>query len=390
MKIATLLFTYNRSNHTQQVLEGLNKNNVLPQKLFVFQDGLREDTDRVEWEKVKILIDNIDWCKKETIISKTNQGLAASIVSGINYVFKEYDGVIVLEDDCVPTRNFIDFMNQCLYKYKNDTRIYSISGYSWPIKLAQQQYDVYGCGRVSSWGWGTWKNRWDTYKKDYELAWKMKQEAEASRNLAMWGSDLEDMLVGNIRGTCDSWAVFWALNVIERNGVCINPYRSFIKNIGMDGSGVHCGVEDQSYVEYIDEKRREFHLPDTVDLLDETKMAFSSLYGSYTALNNSVSNRTIALIYGVGNFYKINEKQINDEYYIKMFIDINKKGYFAGKKIIKPDEINGHIFEKIIIMIQDEIESLRIADSIMKTYNIPEEKIEFGFLKYGFRGSFKQ
>ena len=384
MNIATLLFTYNRSYHTKVVINSLKNNKILPQKLFIFQDGLKQGSSQDEWKKVNNLIRRVDWCETEVIVSHENKGLSESIVSGIKYVFKTYDAIIVLEDDCATTSNFISFMNQCLYKYKKDTRIYSISGYSWPIKLKKRQYDVYGCGRISSWGWGTWKSRWDVYEKNYEIVRKMKQKAETSQNLAIWGSDLEEMLVGNIRGTCDSWAVFWALNVIERNGICINPYQSFIKNIGMDGSGVHCGVDDQFDVEYIDERRKKFCLPNVIDLLDETKKAFSPLYGSYTALNNYVSNRSIVMVYGLGNFYKKHEKQINDEYYIEMFIDTVKKGYFEGKRIIEPNEVNCYVFEKIIIMIQSEIESLRVYEKLVKTYNIPEEKIELGFLKYKF------
>ena len=107
-------------------------------------------------------------------------------------------------------------MYQCFEKYQNNKKIYSLSGYSWPIDVEKTQYDVYGCGRISSWGWGTWKDRWEIYQKDYELIKRMKQEKLMSRNLEIWGHDLEDTLVGNVKGECDSWAVFWALNVIEK------------------------------------------------------------------------------------------------------------------------------------------------------------------------------
>ena len=190
--------------------------------------------------------------------------------------------------------NAIDIFKILEKKYKDDKRIFSVSGYSWPIKLQNSEYDVYGCGRISSWGWGTWRDRWGIYEKDYEIIRKMKQKEEPSRNLATWGSDLEEMLVGNIRGICDSWAVFWALNVIERNGICINPYQSFIKNIGTDGSGVHCGVMNTFDVECINEKKKEFYLPDVVEILDDTKEAFTTLYGSYTVLNSNVSNKVTA------------------------------------------------------------------------------------------------
>lgn len=382
MNIAMLLFTYNRSYHTKVVIDSLKNNKILPQKLFIFQDGLKQETSQDEWEKVNNLIHRVDWCETEVIVSRENKGLAESIVSGINYVFKTYDAIIVLEDDCVTTSNFISFMNQCLYKYEKDARIYSISGYSWPIKLKKRQYDVYGCGRISSWGWGTWKSRWDIYEKNYEIVRKMKQKAETSQNLAIWGQDLEDTLIGNVRGECDSWAVFWALNVIFNRGICIAPFYSLIKNIGMDGSGVHCGVTKKFMVECIAGEQKKFCLPDEIRILDETKRAFASLYGSYTAINKYDSNRKKVVVYGIGNFFKRNEKQVNEEYYIEKFIDRNKKGYFAGKQIIKLEEIEKYEFEKLIIMIQSKTESEKIAKNIIMNHNIPEDKIELGCLKF--------
>ncbi len=381
MKIATTLFTYNRSYHTEKVISGLKRNTMLPLKLYVFQDGLREEDDICEWKKVNALIHAIDWCDKEVNVSNENKGLANSILSGINYVFNDYDAVIVLEDDCVPTPNYIDFMTQCFEKYVNDERIYSISGYSYPFALNKGQYDIYGCGRISSWGWGTWKDRWNIYRKDYELVKKMKRDKIASKILATWGRDLEEMLVGNVRGTCDSWAVFWALNVISKGGICINPYESLIQNIGLDGSGTHCGITNQYDVSCMDEKKCIFSLPDVVTILDETVEAFAPLFGSYTAINTS-KNKERILVYGVGNYFLKNEKPLNQDYYIEKFVDRYKNGYYAGKEIISPNELRQFSFEKIIVMIQDENESAKVVRDLTMQYGISRDKIESGTARY--------
>lgn len=379
MKIATLLFTFNRSYHTKQVLTALRENKVLPQKLFVFQDGIKHKSDRDEWEKVNCLIRDIDWCDTEIVVSEYNKGLSESIISGINYVLKEYDAVIVLEDDCVPTENFMSYMTQCFLKYQNNKKVYSVSGYSWPIHLQGGTYDVYGCGRISSWGWGTWKDRWAKYNKDYELVRKMKQNEKMSRNLAMWGRDLEETLVGNVRGVCDSWAVFWALNVIMQEGICINPYESFIRNIGFDGSGVHCGVTDQGNIKCINQKREEFSLPDEIGFASETITAFAELYGSYTAANDSDNHKKKILVYGIGNFFLKNEKEINQNYYIDKFIDLYKKGYFAGKEIIKPVAIENCDYEKIVVMLQNREECMNIVHDLVQNHHVSKEKIQIGW-----------
>ena len=48
------------------------------------------------------------------------------------------------------------------------------------------------------------------------------------------------MLKSQIEGNLDSWGIFWAINIIKNDGLCINPVDSRISNIGHDGTGVHC------------------------------------------------------------------------------------------------------------------------------------------------------
>ena len=79
IKIGISIFAYNRSWHLQQVLDGLQKNENVD-KLYIFQDGLKYETHRQEWEKVKKIIENISWCEKVCIFSDKNKGLAKSVV----------------------------------------------------------------------------------------------------------------------------------------------------------------------------------------------------------------------------------------------------------------------------------------------------------------------
>lgn len=364
MKIAVILFTYNRSIHTNEVLEALKRNTVMVEKLMIFQDGLKQNEDAEEWKKVNMLIRDIDWCETEVIVSEYNKGLAKSIISGINYAFREYDAVIVLEDDCVPTANFIDFMRQCFEKYESNKMVYSISGYSWPITLEKGEYDVYGCGRISSWGWGTWKDRWGIYERNYDLLQELKQKEDTSRNLALWGQDLEEALVSNLRGSADSWAVFWALNVISKEGICINPYESFINNIGMDGSGVHCGVTDRFEVKNIDEKKKTFCLPDKIEVSEDVRRVFASLYGSDTAISREDTGKEKILVYGAGNFFRENEKGINERYNIEAFVDKRKRGWLAGKRIIPINQIGQYSYDWILVMVWDIQECIDIVKEL--------------------------
>lgn len=278
MKIATILFTYNRSWHTQKTLDALKENTVLPQKLFVFQDGLKDLNHKAEWDKVGQIISHIDWCEKEIVISPNNKGLAASISEGVTSVFEEYDAVIVLEDDCVSHPLFMKYATDCLQKYKDEEKVFAINGYSWPVNVQENGTDVFFTGRAGSWGWATWKNRWKYYEQDYTILRSIKNDKELCEQFEIWGQDLECYLKGNIDGICDSWAVFWALQCIKRGGFCPTPYQSLIQNIGFDGSGTHCSNMDIVDRTRKKESMEEIKFPDTVEYPVNYKEIYSDKF----------------------------------------------------------------------------------------------------------------
>ena len=278
MKIGTIIFTYHRSEHTKKVVEALKKNNLLPQKLYIFQDGRKESTDVAGWEKVNRIIREIDWCEKELHISKKNKGLAKSVVEGVSHVLKECEAVIVLEDDCVPHKQFMQFMVSALHIYKEQKKVYSVSGYSWDIHLSQREADAYFNGRICSYGWGTWEDRWSQYEEDYNIITKIKNNPKESSRLQIWGQDLEGMLAGNVLGKCNSWAAFWALKVIEKGGYCLSPYKQLIDNIGYDGSGEHCVQLQEQTVNWKDKESETFQFPQRIEICRECEEEFKFLF----------------------------------------------------------------------------------------------------------------
>jgi len=237
-KTGIVLFVYNRPNHTKKVLERLKKNNI--SKLYIFSDGSKDEKYNAKVKEVRNLIRKIDWCETEIHINLENKGLANSIVAGVNYVLSKHERIIVLEDDCVPSPDFVSFMEACFDKYENEERIMSISGYSLPIKIPENyKYDIYFSYRSCSWGWGTWKKAWNLFKIENDLPKKIKESKNFKTRIFLAGKDLIPMLDKQINGENDSWAVFWSLNIIENNGICINPVHSRIINIGFDNSGIH-------------------------------------------------------------------------------------------------------------------------------------------------------
>ena len=278
MRIGTALFTYCRGDHTKEVLESLYSNKILPKKLFVFQDGFNANTDMGQWKQVNDLIMKIDWCDCEIVVADRNYGLRRAIVKGINYVLEDYDAVIVIEDDCILHPLFMEYMYEGFQKYIENRSVYVINGYGYDLDIPQNGTDAYFSGRVSSWGWGTWKDRWLEYEEDYEILTRIKKNENLNQQLHFWGEDLQRYLHRNIEGKCDSWAVFWALKIIEKGGYCLSPYKSLVSNIGVDGSGTHCGSGILKERVRSWDDMDELTLPDHIEITKECQKEYSRYF----------------------------------------------------------------------------------------------------------------
>lgn len=243
------VFAYNRPNHLQRVLENLQLNDV--SHIYVFVDGPEGEDDKEEVDKVRNIVSNVNWCDKSIHFRENNIGLQKSIVSGVDRVFEDHDRIIVLEDDCVPSSDFVPFMNKCLEKYSSDKHVMNVTGYSPPIEMPEEySYDVYFTYRSSSWGWGTWESAWKHFEQDpLSLSELKSREKEIKEITDKAGTDLYPMMRDQLKGNIDSWAIWWVYAIASENGICVNPIDSKIKNIGHDGSGTHSGESTKYHVE---------------------------------------------------------------------------------------------------------------------------------------------
>ena len=267
--IAVALFTYRRPWHTRKVLESLRKNPI--DRLYIFQDGLREEKNREDWQKVSDLIRSVDFAETEVHISDTNHGLANSIVSGLDYVFTKHDCVVTVEDDICLSGEFLGFMYACLEKYKANNEISSIAGGGCPVDIPKDyRYDVFFFYRFSCKAWGTWKDRWQQFSRDYTLFAKIMRDKEKKELLDLCGSDLYATMTAQVLGRCDSWALFWALTQINQKQVTVLPSKYLAKDIGFDGiNSTHNGRTTRFDTELYEGSIKDWELPDQVVIDDE-------------------------------------------------------------------------------------------------------------------------
>lgn len=251
MKYApVVMFVYNRIDHFSKTYEALSK---CPESkytsLFIFSDGAKnlENVSKVEQvrDNIREILKNNNFKEVVLIESPENKGLAKSVIGGVTDVINKHGEVIVVEDDCVPSPFFLNYMNSALAYYKDNENIGSIAGYSPPIKFPENyKADVFATYRSCSWGWATWSDVWN--KVDWELKYisRFYNDPKLIKKINSFGNDRFLRLYRQTISNANSWSVKFGAHHIKEDLLTIYPRYSYISNIGCDESGVHSKSED--------------------------------------------------------------------------------------------------------------------------------------------------
>lgn len=248
MKYApVVVFVYKRLDKTKICLEALSENIYAEvTDMYIFSDGFKGKGDREAVEEVREYIRKFSKksrFKSVNIIEREkNLGLANSIISGVTHVISLYGKVIVVEDDLITSKDFLQYMNDALKFYEKNENVGEISAYTYPLKgLEKYNEDIYMTRKAECWGWGTWEDRWKMADWDM-LSYHDFKKNGREKEFEKLQKGINKMLRMQLKGKLDSWAVRWCYSLFVNNKLTVYPKMSRTVNIGFDGSGSHCGI----------------------------------------------------------------------------------------------------------------------------------------------------
>ncbi len=305
------IFAYNRLDKIKTCIEALGRCELAKNtEIIIFADGFKGSKDQKDVEAVHKWLQEFANCSIDTVIDadysvcsdsfkkvtlnikSKNMGLATSIISGVTGLMNQYGRVIVVEDDLVVSSSFLRYMNEGLNFYEDDNNIWAMASYGYDLKaLKKYAHDVYLGYRASSWGWASWKNRWDTVDWEVSDYDELMSSHELQKKFCRGGGDLYPMLQRQMNGESDSWAIRWNYSASKQDMLTVYPRYGLSSNSGFDGSGTHSGLKgpneilskDIQKVNFehlsLDKKiTREFYLLHT-DTLDKKIKRNASLKG---------------------------------------------------------------------------------------------------------------
>lgn len=278
-----VLFVYNRPEHTLKTLTALKANRLADEsRLFIFCDAAKEDAsdeakDRIE--EVRAIVRKKQWCGEVQIIEQEkNKGLYLSIRTGVTEVVNRFGRVIVMEDDLITSPAFLDYMNLSLEQYASYPAVFSIGGYSYPEKVMpipkDYDWDNYVCLRNCSWGWGTWKDRWNKVDWNVSVYDYMRSHPACIKAFNRMGDDEFPMLEARMTGRLNIWSIQFTVAHFVNHAVAMCPIVSYVQNAGLDGSGENCGVQTAFSHQCLNEN----YTPRLADIIYEDSRLINAFY----------------------------------------------------------------------------------------------------------------
>jgi len=249
------LFVYNRLAHTVRTIEALQKNyGAFDSILYIFSDGPRDSADEEGVAAVRGYVKNVTGFADVVLVEREkNLGLARSLTSGIDTVLDDHESIIVLEDDLVTSPHFLQFMGDSLKYYEHEEQVVAVHGYTFPLGISFPE--TFFLRHTGCWGWGTWKRGWELFEPDGLKLLRQLQDQKLTKNFDMNGAyPYTQMLENQVNGKNESWAVRWHASTFLKNKLTLYAGVSLVKNIGHDGSGVHCCTSSFYDVSLVDRK----------------------------------------------------------------------------------------------------------------------------------------
>lgn len=241
---------FNRPDLTARVFETIRQ--AKPSKLFVIADGPRAHVsgEAAKCEEVRHIATQVDWpCQVQVNFSDENLGCYDRVHSGLNWVFEQCEEAIILEDDCLPARDFFPFCEALLERYRDDDRIGMISGSAFGADAVANNASYYFTHYPTIWGWACWKRVWTGHENalshfDEALEQRIFEDVLADPKVAQyWTSKIATKL----KEGPFPWDLRLAFSTLTNNRVCAHPAVNLISNIGVTQPGAANSVSDHPF-----------------------------------------------------------------------------------------------------------------------------------------------
>lgn len=212
--------------------------------------------------------------------------MVSFIFKAINWVFENEEELILLEDDCLPSKSFFYFCDELLEKYKYDKRIFMICGRNSLNHTHYANDSSYFFAKSNAiWGWAIWKDRWvlcdhkHSFLENPELVKKVINDSPTKYD----GENFIKRCIKHRSRSTDTYVSSFESPIRAaaylNDMLSIVPNTNLIKNIGITGNSVHTNIsinhipKRQQRIYYMQANEIEFPLKHPEEVVNSKKYA---------------------------------------------------------------------------------------------------------------------
>jgi len=231
LNLPTLIIGFQRANSLEILINKcLEETNS---KIFISMDGPSEGEAELV-NKARIIVTNFKVAYPDRILLRLlphNVGSAVNVITALDWFFANNDRGIVLEDDCIPHKDFFKYSLSALEFMKDKDSVWFFSGFR-PLltEIKETQYAL--CTLPLNWGWGTTQEKW--------IEIRNLLSAKKFENLLLsflFGPSRVYWNIGYrriINGWVDAWDTALAFLMVQENKFTLLPNCNLVSNIGSD------------------------------------------------------------------------------------------------------------------------------------------------------------
>lgn len=243
LETPVLLLAFSRPDTTRRVLERIRE--AAPVRIYVACDAARNGRTE-EAEKVaavrRLVTELVDWpCELHTLYREQNLGCKLAVSGALDWFFTQEEMGIILEDDCLPDPSFFGYCESLLHRFKDDERIFMISGNNFQRGVRVTEHSYYYSWLTHIWGWASWRRSWQ--KVDLEMknwpaflaAGGVKQIYPKLRYARRWEKTFERYL----QGRYNTWDYPLLFASWWHRQLTVLPEVNLVSNIGFGEGGTN-------------------------------------------------------------------------------------------------------------------------------------------------------
>jgi hypothetical protein len=240
-----LLIAYRRPHCIRQVIAAIRP--LQPTCLYVACDGAPSDNEAEQAMVAatrQVIEEDIDWpCQIHRLYSDVNQGCSVGPVNAISWFYEHVEEGIVLEDDCVPHVDFLPYCAYLLDRYRQDSRVWCISGSNFQQGAWRAEGSYYFSRYPHGWGWASWRRCWQHFDARLEQ-WPTLRDSglletifEDSLERSFWAETWQNTYAQYPGITW--WDYQWTFACLVNGGLTALPNRNLVTNVGFGPDATH-------------------------------------------------------------------------------------------------------------------------------------------------------